>query len=265
MMMENYRSTPEILAAANSLISRNAQRIEKSLIPTLPHGPRVACHWAKDSAAEAEWIVTKIAELRSADGAAGHLYPLSRALCHAGARGSPADRGNPLYDIQRRAVFLPRRGEGRALLPPHGSVPGRSLLLRIANVPKRNLGERRMKFLKDCAAENGCTLYQALKRTVDDPIFPRTKARQFISLIELYSSGSSGRQISELLSALLSDSGYEEMLRTEGCQSRLDNLAELKQSIHEYEISCGEESTLEHYLAHVALLRTATWPPRATR
>ena len=43
------------------------------------------------------------------------------------------------------------------------------------------------------------------------------------------------------------------MLRTEGSQERLDNLAELKQSIYEYETSCGEEATLEHYLAHVAL------------
>ena len=43
------------------------------------------------------------------------------------------------------------------------------------------------------------------------------------------------------------------MLRTEGSQERLDNLAELKQSIFEYETSCGEESHLEHYLAHVAM------------
>ena len=43
------------------------------------------------------------------------------------------------------------------------------------------------------------------------------------------------------------------MLRTEGSQERLDNLAELKQSVYEYETSCGEEATLEHYLAHVAL------------
>lgn len=43
------------------------------------------------------------------------------------------------------------------------------------------------------------------------------------------------------------------MLRTEGSQERLDNLAELKQSIHEYEVTCGEESTLEDHPAHVAL------------
>jgi DNA helicase-2/ATP-dependent DNA helicase PcrA len=43
------------------------------------------------------------------------------------------------------------------------------------------------------------------------------------------------------------------MLRTEGSQERLDNLAELKQSVYEYETGCGEEATAEHYLSHVAL------------
>ena len=51
----------------------------------------------------------------------------------------------------------------------------------------------------------------------------------------------------------MNDSGYEKMLRTEGSQERLDNLAELKQSVYEYESACGEEATAEHYLAHVAL------------
>jgi Superfamily I DNA and RNA helicases len=47
------------------------------------------------------------------------------------------------------------------------------------------------------------------------------------------------------------------MLRTEGSRERLDNLAELKQSVYEYETACGEEATLEHYLAHVALFSNA--------
>lgn len=63
--------------------------------------------------------------------------------------------------------------------------------------------------------------------------------------------------MSEVLSALLNESGYEKMLRTEGSQERLDNLAELKQSVYEYETTCGEEVTLEHYLAHVALFTNA--------
>jgi DNA helicase-2/ATP-dependent DNA helicase PcrA len=60
--------------------------------------------------------------------------------------------------------------------------------------------------------------------------------------------------ISELLSAVLDKSGYEAMLRTEGSQERLDNLAELKQAVYEFETSCGEESTMDNYLSHVALM-----------
>jgi DNA helicase-2/ATP-dependent DNA helicase PcrA len=126
--------------------------------------------------------------------------------------------------------------------------------IRVANVPKRNIGERRMRFLQDYAVKNRCTLYQALEQTIEDGIFKNTKARRFIALIERFTADYPGKTVSELLSAVLDQSGYEEMLRTEGSQERLDNLAELKQSIYEYENSCGEESSLEDYLSHVAML-----------
>ena len=66
-----------------------------------------------------------------------------------------------------------------------------------------------------------------------------------------------GRPVSEVLSDLLTASGYEKMLRTEGSGERLDNLAELKQSVYDFEILCGEECTAEHYLAHAALFTNA--------
>jgi DNA helicase-2/ATP-dependent DNA helicase PcrA len=72
--------------------------------------------------------------------------------------------------------------------------------------------------------------------------------------METFSAGYQDSPVSELISAILDQSGYEQMLRTEGSQERLDNLAELKQSVYEYESSCGEEVTLEHYLKHVAML-----------
>lgn len=129
--------------------------------------------------------------------------------------------------------------------------------LRVANVPKRNLGERRMAFLKEYAEKEGCSLYEALKQNLDTELFRSTKARQLVSLTEQLADGYASRPISELLSAVLNESGYEKMLRTEGAQNRLDNLAELKQSVYEYETSCGEESMLEHYLAHVAMFTNA--------
>lgn len=75
--------------------------------------------------------------------------------------------------------------------------------------------------------------------------------------MESYAGRSAGQPVSEVLAALLDESGYERMLRTEGGQERLDNLAELRQSVYEYETTCGEEVTLEHYLAHAALFTNA--------
>ncbi|MBR5489167.1 MAG: UvrD-helicase domain-containing protein, partial [Firmicutes bacterium] len=63
MMMDNYRSTPQILAAANALIARNSHRLPKSLLPTLPAGPAVVCHHGETSAAEADWIAARMQQL----------------------------------------------------------------------------------------------------------------------------------------------------------------------------------------------------------
>ena len=125
--------------------------------------------------------------------------------------------------------------------------------LRVVNQPKRNLGQKRIRFLQDYAAQNGCSLYTALRRTLDDEIFKGTKAVKFVDLIERFSALAEKRSVSELLGAILSESGYETLLRTEGSQERLDNLAELKQSVYDFETSCGEETTLDAYLHCVAL------------
>ena len=127
----------------------------------------------------------------------------------------------------------------------------------MANTPKRNLGERRMRFLQEYAARENCTLYEGLRRNLEDELFRGTKAAGFVRLVEDFAASYTERPISELLSDLLDKSGYETMLRTEGSQERLDNLAELKQAVFEYETRCGEEATLVHYLAHVALFTNA--------
>ena len=129
--------------------------------------------------------------------------------------------------------------------------------LRVANVPKRNLGQRRMAYLRQYCDEHGCTMLQALEATSENDIFKRTKAKQLLSLVHGFRRSVEGRSVSEVLSALLDESGYEQMLRTEGSQERLDNLAELKQSVYEFEATCGEEVTLDCYLHHVALLSNA--------
>ena len=254
MMMDNYRSTPQILAAANSLISRNRARIKKELVPTLPSGAPVVCHYADSAEREAEWIAERILALKASGLPFRDCALLYRAHYVTRTVEEVFLKRKIPYAIYSGTQFFGRT-EIKDALSYLRLLAYRDDLsfARVANRPRRNLGERRMGFIKDYAEKNGCSYYDALCRNLDDEIFKGTKAAAFTELIERFSAGCASRPISELLSGLLDKSGYERMLRTEGSQERLDNLAELKQSVYEYETGCGEEATLEHYLAHVAL------------
>lgn len=258
MMMQNYRSSPQIIAAANSLIDKNRTRIKKELIPTLPDGPSVLCHHGKTSEEEAMWIAERIKELNESGVSLRDIAILYRAHYVTRTVEDALLKEKIPYTIYSGAPFF-ERAEIKDALSYLRFIAYRDDLsfLRVANVPKRNLGERRMAFLKEYAEKEGCSLYEALKQNLDTELFRSTKARQLVSLTEQLADGYASRPISELLSAVLNESGYEKMLRTEGAQNRLDNLAELKQSVYEYETSCGEESMLEHYLAHVAMFTNA--------
>ena len=262
MMMENYRSTPEILRAANSLISKNLLRMKKNLIPTLPSGGSVLCCHGENQEKEALWMAEQIKILKEK----GVPYKDSTILYRAHYLTRSIEqvflKEEIPYTIYSGVQFFGRM-EIKDALSYLRMIAYRDDLsfLRIANVPKRNLGERRMKFIQEYAGENSCSLYEALCRNLDQDIFKGTKAGEFVQLIESFAANYQDRPVSEILSAVLDLSGYERMLRTEGNQERLDNLAELKQSVYEYETTCGEEAMLEHYLAHVALFSNSDAQP----
>ena len=253
-LLDNYRSTPEILAAANSLIAKNRNRIPKELRPTRPSGPPVLCQFAESQEQEARWMVAEMKALHGQGVPYRDMTVLYRAHYVTRTVEQVLLEEKLPYTIYSGVQFF-QRAEIKDALSYLRMIVYRDDLSfrRVANVPKRNLGKRRMAFLEEYAQKHGCTLYQALTDSLEDPIFKGTRAAAFVSLVELFSAGYENRPISEVLSALLNESGYEAMLRTEGSQERLDNLAELKQSIYEFETTCGEESTLEQYLSHVAL------------
>ncbi len=254
MMMENYRSTPQILAAANSLIAKNTKRIPKELLPMLPDGGPVVCHFADRQDAEAKWISEEIKRLHEAGMPYSEITLLYRAHYVTRAIEQVFLQEKIPYTIYSGVQFYDRMEIKDALCYLRMIVYKDDLSFRrIVNAPKRNMGKRRLEFLQDYAEQHSCTLYQALQATLEDPVFKGTKAGQFVALVERFAGGQAGRPVSEVLADILNESGYEKMLRTEGSQERLDNLAELKQSVYEYETTCGEECTLEHYLSHVAL------------
>lgn len=257
MMMENYRSTPQILDVANSLISKNKMRIKKDLIPMKDsvveqrrNHTKPLCFFSQNADDEAKWICSEIKKIPKLS----DICILYRAHYVTRTIEDELNKQKIPYTIYSGVQFYDRAEIKDALSYLRMICYKDDLsFLRVCNVPKRNLGERRIEFLKSFAEKNNCSLYDALLKNQENEIFKGTKANNFIKLVEYYSKNYKNMQISELISKIIDGSGYEKALRTEGSQERLDNLAELKQSIFEYEVNCGEEATLEHYLSHVAL------------
>ena len=258
MMNQNYRSSPEIIAAANSLIAANRTRMKKELVAMRGSGPAVICHHAEDEAHEAERIAREIGRLRDAGQNYRSMAILYRAHYVTRSIEQALVKQKIPYTIYSGLPFF-ERAEIKDALSYLRMMTYRDDLsfARIINRPKRNMGARRMQFLTQTAERLGCSLYRALQLTLGDAVFRGTQAARFVELVERFSSALSAGSVSETLSAILDESGYEAALRTEGSQTRLDNLAELKQSVYEFESQSGEEVTAEHYLQHAALFTNA--------
>ncbi len=258
MMNENYRSVKEITDVANSLIAKNRFREEKELVSMRGAGQKSSVYFADNSDDEAAYIVSQIIKLKeNGDDYRNNTilfrsHFLTRSLEHA------LFTNKIPYVIYSGVQFYDRVEIKVALSYLRILLSGDDLAFkRIINTPKRNMGERRMKFLEETAENAQSTLFAALRENIDNPIFKGTRAGDFIALIDKLKANLESKTISELLTEVLQLSGYEEALRTEGAQERLDNLAELKQSVYEYEVSCGEETNLDSYLKHIALYTNA--------
>ena len=253
LMMKNYRSTPEILSAVNSLIGKNQNRIQKELLPIRESGPRPVWHHGPNTKEEAAWIAAQIAQLTAAGTKPSEIAALYRAHYVTRALEEALIDAKIPYVIYSGVPFFARREIKDALSYLRMVVHKDDLSFRrVANLPKRNLGRRRMAFLEQIAEKENCTLYQALQQNLDDELFKRTKAKDFVDLMEAFARRTE-ETASDLLAALLDASGYERLLRTEGSQERLDNLAELKAAVRAYEETCGEETGVADFLDHAAL------------
>ncbi len=254
MMMKNYRSTPELISCANSLIEKNRRRIRKDLIPMLEHGLISRYHHAPSAEKEAQWIAQEIGRLHEQGVDYRDITILYRAHYVTRSIEDVFLKEELPYTIYSGVQFF-ARAEIKDALSYLRMIALKDDLsfLRIVNLPKRNMGDRRIAWLQTKSQEENISLYEALKQGINDPVFANTKAVQFIELVEKFTREINEKPVSVLLGEILDESGYERMLRTEGSQTRLDNLAELKQSIHEYEVSCGEETDLVSYLNHIAL------------
>jgi DNA helicase-2/ATP-dependent DNA helicase PcrA len=248
----NYRSTPQILDAAETLITHNTAHFPKTLIAVNASGARALYYHAKNERDEAEWITANISALHAQGVALGDVALLYRAhyLTRALEEGL-VDKGLP-YKIFSGIEFYGRK-EIKDVIAYLRMVTNADDLafLRTVNTPPRKIGKKKLDALKAEAEAQNLSLYEALKENLSSPLFNGTQARQYVEAIEHLRAHRSGMQLGDVVQSLLDRSGYEEFLRLQGDQERLDNVAELKRAIDA--MGADEDATLEDFIARAAL------------
>ncbi|HMM22508.1 MAG TPA: DNA helicase PcrA [Selenomonadales bacterium] len=259
---QNYRSTQNILSAANALIENNLDRKPKSLWTENPSGEPIIRYLAMDERDEARFICDTIIKQNTIyrvpyrDMAV--LYRtnaqsrvIEEAFMRAGI-GYTIVGGLKFYDRKEIKDILAYL---RVIFNPSDAVS----LLRIINVPRRGIGDTSIGKLTEYAGVNQVTLFEAVSNP--DAVTGLTaRARgQLEGLSELLfklSAKAAALPVSRLIEAVMQDSGYLAELeneQTSQSEARIENLRELLSVAKEF--AAGDvEDNLENFLSHVALV-----------
>lgn len=250
----NYRSIPEILAVSNSLIEKNKKRLPHRLEAYKESGRRPQYIHSKTTGDEAQWMTSEIQRLVSEGASYNEMAVLYRS--HFVSRNIEESfiKAKIPYTLYSGVEFYKRKEIKDVLAYLRMIVYSDDLSFRrVINEPKRNFGKKRMSLVKAYAESHRCSLYNGLLDILEDKTIKSTGAAAFVDTIEAFKKTYKEKSLSDLVTEVLDQTGYEAMLRQSGEQERLDNLAEFKQSVDEYEKTSGEENTLEEYLQSIAL------------
>ena len=260
----NYRSVPQILAASNALIDKNRERLKKELTAVRPDAKKPLYFHAKTSQLEADWITAQMRAMHDGGKSYSQMAVLYRAHFVSRTVEESLIRNKIPYVLYSGVEFYKRKEIKDIICYLRMVYAGDDVsFLRTVNEPRRGVGRTRIAALKQFAEMNRCTLYEALVANLDTKLIKSSRAKEYVRLIEKYRAIYDGMDLTDLLAGILSDSGYEVMLRTSGEEERLDNLAELKQAIYDFQRKAGEEVTLGNYLDHAALFTNMDHNDRA--
>lgn len=255
VLSENYRSTPAILGVANSIIHHNVNRIKKNLFTNNPDGPKIIHFHAKTEKEEAQWVAGKIKQLidRGAEPADFAILYRSSYLSRE-VEQALVKKGFP-YSIWGGIRFFERKEIKDALAYLRLIEIGDDLsFLRIVNVPSRKIGKVFIGNLKEAAKEQHVSLYEALKHNQQEAAFRKQSAVDFITFIEDCRQKKETMTIADLLDYVLQQSGLMNVIRKDGDEERLENIAELQMSVKVYEKeNRNEDISLAAYLQEIAL------------
>ncbi len=255
---ENFRSTPNILAMADSLIAFNQNRKDKKLIPTKPSGRDVNIDVFEDEAQEAQAVAQQINELTKKGANLKDMAVFYRVNAMSRAFEETFIRNKIPYQIVRGVEFY-RRKEIRDLLAylkvlvnPDDEIA----LLRIVNTPARGIGKVTTDRVRTYAAHNRINLFEGMKKSGHiESLSKGAKAKLavFINMLEQFKKDIDG-PIAPLAERVLNESGLAESFLAAGPdgESALENANELINAAAAYDKQ-AEQPSLIDYLQQISL------------
>lgn len=258
---QNYRSTKNILGAANSVVEKNTKRIGKKLWTENPNGEIITYQTARNEHHEADIVYSKIEELRRVNETTYKDFAIFyRTNAQSRTFEENFIRNGLPYNIVGGLRFYERREIKDAIsyLKVVANPVDSLSLVRIINMPPRGIGKKAVEKAASFSTEQNLSLFEGFKQAIEKGVLPVHKGLGFIKLIEKYRDKmqAAGYQIHELTRGLLEESGYIKMWedeRTEEAEARIENLHEFISAIKDFEKD-REKKTLADFLDHVALI-----------
>ena len=261
---QNYRSTGNILNAANSVIANNRGRKEKSLWTENGEGELIRLRQFDTAFDEADYIGEDIKNAVRQGGSYNDSAVLYRTNAQSRLLEEKFIAMNIPYKIVGGVNFYARR-EIKDLLAYLKTIDnGRDdvAVRRIINVPKRGIGLTTINRIQESATERGIGFYEALlaPELIAGVGRSATKLDSFAALIEYFKTLAEEMNITDLLQEVIEKTGYIESLENEDkeeAKTRKENIDELISKAATYEESCqdkDEKATLSGFLEEVALV-----------
>jgi DNA helicase-2/ATP-dependent DNA helicase PcrA len=261
---QNYRSTQNILQAANHVVKKNRYRKEKKLWTENPEGELLSFYAAEDETDEARFVAQKIMDHISTTKSARPYHDISvfyRINAQSRAIEDELVKNRIPYTVVGGMKFYERKEikDVLAYLKLIDNPSDGLSLKRIINVPSRGIGEKTIEKTEAFSREKGLSLYEGLKKAIGEEWSTpavKAKVREFIQLIEELRKDAGGLTLTQLTLALLAKTEYLQRLKEEGTDeafSKVENIDELINVMMGLEQ--GEERvSLETFLDKVSLV-----------
>ena len=258
---QNYRSTQNILDAANSVISNNKGRMGKSLWTSNGDGNRVYVYTGTNEYDEARYIARQIKKHFDEQGSFSDCAILYRTNAQSRVIEEMLMRESVPYKVLSGLRFYDRKeikdiiAYLRVVYNPNDDVS----LARIINEPKRKIGNATLEKARNIAREKETSLYDVISHADDYPEFKTAikKLLSFSEIIQLLIKLKDTVTIEELTGRILNDTGYMPALVMEDTtesKTRIENLGEFISVITEFEKNEETGNTLGEFLENISLV-----------